>query len=463
MPDLVERLREYKTFQAIPQEEVAWLVAHGTVRQYAEGVILAKGMRVDAMFIILDGHVGVFADRATGRRKISDWRPGDVSGLLPYSRLVISQVESLALEPTTVLEIHRNDLPDMIVRCQQLTAMLVHGMVDRSRDYTSFGLHDEKMVSLGKLSAGLAHELNNPVSAIARNAALLESRLDDVERAVGTLDASVLTAAQRASIAAARAACAAACPVLSPIEQADREDAIANWLAAHGVGAALVGPLADTAITLDALEPLGASLRGPQLEAVLRWVAAGHALRELAVDIREAALRIAGLVDAVKGFTQMDQAGTAEAVDVAEGLANTVAMFGAKAHAKSAVIAVDVPADMPRVLAFAGELNQIWANLLDNALDAVTDSGRIDLIARREPRRVVVQVIDNGSGIPPEIRPHIFDPFFTTKPVGQGTGLGLDIVGRLVGHNAAEIDVDSRPGRTAFTVSLPIAEASGAR
>jgi signal transduction histidine kinase len=301
------------------------------------------------------------------------------------------------------------------------------------------------------------------VSAIARNAALLESRLDDVERAVGTLDASVLTAAQRARIAAARAACSAACPVLSPIEQADREDAIANWLAAHGVGVALVGPLADTALTLDALEPLGASLRGPQLEAVLRWAAAGHALRELAVDIREAALRIAGLVDAVKGFTQMDQAGAAEAVDVAEGLANTVAMFGAKAHAKSAVIAVDVPADIPRVHAFAGELNQIWANLLDNALDAVTDSGRIDIIARREPRRVVVQVIDNGGGIPPEVRPHIFDPFFTTKPVGQGTGLGLDIVGRLVGHNAAEIDVDSRPGRTAFTVSLPIAEASAAR
>jgi signal transduction histidine kinase len=173
-------------------------------------------------------------------------------------------------------------------------------------------------------------------------------------------------------------------------------------------------------------------------------------------------MRISGLVVAIKGFTHMDQATVAEPVDLTQSLGNTVTVLKAKARAKSVAVAVNMEPGLPRVRGFAGELNQIWANLIDNALDAAPDSGRVEVSANRERQRVVVRVVDNGAGIPPEIREHLFEPFVTSKPVGKGTGLGLDIVRRLGMHNDAEIEFDSAPGRTEFRVSLPLAEVDGA-
>jgi signal transduction histidine kinase len=181
-------------------------------------------------------------------------------------------------------------------------------------------------------------------------------------------------------------------------------------------------------------------------------------VRSLASEIQDAATRISGLVMAIKGFTHMDQATLAGPVDVAESLGNTVTVLRSKARSKSAEVVVQVEPALPRVRGFAGELSQIWANLIDNALDAIPNGGRVEVTAVRERQRVTVRVIDNGAGIPDEVRAHLFEPFFTTKPVGKGTGLGLDIVRRLVSHNDGDIDVDSRPGRTEFRVSLPIAE-----
>jgi len=173
-------------------------------------------------------------------------------------------------------------------------------------------------------------------------------------------------------------------------------------------------------------------------------------------------MRISGLVTAIKGFTHMDQATVAGPVDLASSLGNTVTVLRSKARSKSAEVVVQVEPGLPRARGFAAELNQIWANLIDNALDAVPDGGRVEVTAARERQRVVVRIADSGAGIPAEVRAHLFEPFFTTKPVGKGTGLGLDIVRRLVNHNDAEIDVESRPGRTEFCVSLPIAEFEGA-
>jgi signal transduction histidine kinase len=182
----------------------------------------------------------------------------------------------------------------------------------------------------------------------------------------------------------------------------------------------------------------------------------------IASEIQEAATRISGLVLAIKGFTHMDQATVAEPVDLATSLANTVTVLNSKARSKSAAVTVSVDPNLPRVRGFAGELNQIWANLIDNALDAIPNSGRVDVTAQRDRHRIIVRVIDNGPGIPDEIRERVFEPFFTTKPVGKGTGLGLDIVQRLVTHNDAEIDVRSAPGRTEFRVSLPLADGDAA-
>jgi signal transduction histidine kinase len=187
-------------------------------------------------------------------------------------------------------------------------------------------------------------------------------------------------------------------------------------------------------------------------------MASACSVRSLASDIQDAAMRISGLVVAIKGFTHMDQAAVAAPVDLLQGLSNTVTVLRAKARAKSATVAVEAEPGLPQARGFAGELNQIWANLIDNSLDAVKESGRIEVLANREKKRVVVRIVDNGPGIPADVRARIFDPFFTTKPMGEGTGLGLDIVRRLVQHNDGEISVESQPGRTEFRISLPIAE-----
>jgi signal transduction histidine kinase len=349
----------------------------------------------------------------------------------------------------------------MTRECPQVTGILVHKMLDRARLFTSSSLHDEKLVSLGKLAAGLAHELNNPAAAIERSAALLDERLDDSDQATRALAAAKLTDAQLAAVDAVRKTCLAkAAPgVLSPIQQAEREDAIADWLAQHGVSAATAEPLAETAVTIDALNKIADVVSGPALDTVLRWTAAGCSVRGIASEIQEASMRISGLVVAIKGFTHMDQAPVADAVDLSLSLGNTVAVLKSKARSKSIAVAVNVDANLPKVRGFVGELNQIWANLIDNALDAEPQTGHVEVNAGCERDRVVVRVIDNGGGIPAEVRGRLFEPFVTTKPVGKGTGLGLDIVRRLVTHNDGDIEFHSVPGRTEFRVSLPRADA----
>ena len=459
--DLVDRLVEHKTVGGAPRAELEWLVSHGSLRSLETGEVLsAKGMPVAGLFVVLTGHVAIYIDRGAGRHKVMEWRAGDVAGMLPYSRLVTPPGDSVAQEPSEILSVPREDLEAMTRECHAITSMLVHTMLDRSRIFTSSSLHDEKMISLGKLSAGLAHELNNPAAAIERSASLLEQRLEETDQATRALATSGLSAAQLAAGDALQTSCVAARlqGVLSPIQQAEREDAIADWLSDHGVDAAIAEPLAETAVTIEALDRLAAAVNGPALAAILRWNAAGCSVRGIAAEIQDAATRIAGLVTAVRGFTHMDQGTFAEPVDLGAGLANTVAVLRAKARSRSAAVTVKLEPALPQVRGFVGELNQIWANLIDNALDAVPDGGRVDVTANVERQRVVVRVVDNGPGIPDAIRARVFEPFFTTKPVGKGTGLGLDIVRRLVNHNDAEIEVETVPGRTEFRVSFPLAD-----
>jgi signal transduction histidine kinase len=463
--DLADRLAEHRTIGGAPRDELAWLAAHGSLRRLQAGEVLtAKGAQVEGLFVFLSGHVAMFVDRGAGPHKIIEWRAGDVGGLLPHSRLVSPPGDSVAQETTEILAVHRDHLRAMARECHEITSILVHVMLDRARVFTFSDLHDEKMISLGKLSAGLAHELNNPASAIERSAALLEDRLEDSERALRALGASRLTEAQYAAVDAARDSCVATRVhrVLSPIELAEREEAMAAWLFDHGLPSATADALAETGVTFEALDHLAGVVDSHILDAVLRWSGASCSVRKLAEEIQDAATRISGLVIAIKGFTHMDQAKVAEPVNLIEGLSDTVAVLRSKARAKSAAVVLEVEPGLPRVRGFAGELNQIWANLIDNALDAVTDSGRVELLGNREHQRVVVRVIDNGTGIPAEIRERIFDPFFTTKPMGHGTGLGLDIVRRLVRHNDGEISVESQPGRTEFRVALPVADGEGA-
>ena len=376
---------------------------------------------------------------------------------MPYSRVGSPPNDVVAEEPTELLAVAKEMLPEMIRDCPVITATLVHAMVDRARQFTSSELRDEKLISLGKLAAGFAHEVNNPASAAVRNAKLLADGLSAAEGAARQLAAARLSDSQLASIDAVRAMCAVspAPGALSSVARADHEDATAGWLAGRGVTEEFAVTLADTSVTLAALDTLAANVGGPALDAALRWIGACCLVRALSAEIETAASRIYDLVDAVKRFSYMDHAPRPEPVDIRRGIADTFTMLGAKTRAKSVAVSVDLADDLPRAHAVGAELNQVWMHLIDNALDAVAVGGRVAVTGARELDSVVVQIVDDGPGIPRDIQGRIFDPFFTTKGVGKGTGLGLDIVRRLVQRHDGEIAVESTPGRTEFQVRLP--------
>jgi signal transduction histidine kinase len=458
--DLLDRLIDHRTLGSAPREELQWLIDHGEMRTFAAGSVIAARAagRPEGMYILLQGRCSITVDRGAGPKKLIEWNTGDVMGLLPYSRQGAPPGDAVADEACEGLTILEASLPAMIRACHCVTTILVHVMVDRARHFNSGDMQDEKMVSLGKLSAGLAHELNNPASAVARSAKQLMTRLDEADRAGRDLGASGVSKAQLVLLEAAGDKCLLApqSQIRSPIEQSDREEAIADWLDDHGAEQSIVDALAESGVSIEILDELAAELDPAILSLSLRWFAARCSLRILAMEIEQGANRISELVTAVKGFTYMDQARTPQPMDIGDGLRNTLTVLASKARSKSVAVNVHVPENLPRIVGFGGELNQVWANLIDNAVDAATDSGRVEIAASREGEKLVVRITDDGPGVPPEIRAQIFDPFFTTKPVGQGTGLGLDISRRLVKQSGGELTFESEPGRTTFTVALPI-------
>ncbi len=457
--EIINLLASHRTIGHAPRKELAWIAEHGTLRQLKKGeVVLRVTEVVDGLHIVLSGHISIHVDRGTGRRKVMEWHGGDVTGLLPYSRMTTPPGETCAEEPTEVVTITRQNLPELIRNCYEVTAALVHVMTDRARRFTSSDLRDEKMISLGKLASGLAHELNNPASAAMRDAKSLAGALTTAVDAARTLGAAGLDRMQLAELDAVRDICMDSTlkRESSGMALADREEALAAWLKAHGVNAGPAEELAKTPVTDEALDRLASTLPKTTLEAALRWIAGGCAARALVVDIETATTRIHGLVAAVKGFTHMDRAPVREPVDIPRGLADTVSILGGKAASKSVSIKLNLPPDLPEIQGINAEVNQVWMNLIDNAIDAAPERGHVMVTAAHAGDTVVVRVTDDGPGIPPEIRESIFEPFFTTKSVGKGTGLGLDIVRRVIEWHKGEIEVESKPGHTEFRVKFPL-------
>jgi len=453
--DLLERLAQHRTLGDVPAAELHWLVDHSEFKHTPRGdFAIRKGDRPETLWIILSGHLAIYVDRGFGPRRVMEWRGGDVTGFMPYSRLVASPGDVISLDPSDLLLINHADFPELVRDCPDATAKLVHVMLDRARTFTSSHLQDEKMVSLGRIAAGLAHELNNPASAARRSAQLLASLMDESETATRILAAAQLSEAQLDAIDRARRVCGAVVGELTPLARADREEALDDWLQSHGADPRLASVLMDTGATPASLDDLGAALQGSEFEAAVRWVSASCTIRTLAGEIDTASSRIYDLVSAIKRFSYMDQVQVPESMDVSQGLRDSVSLLQHKARDRSVTLGLSIQEALPRVRAIGGDLNQVWTNLVDNALDAAPPSGHVDVTATAEPNGVVVRIVDDGGGIPEDIRERIFDAFFTTKGVGKGTGLGLEITRRLVLRNNGDIEVDSEPGRTEFRVLL---------
>ena len=445
----------------MPRDQLAWLVETGHVETLEPGIVLTPSTGpVKGLFVVLEGHLLIRVDRGSGPRIVMEWHGGDVTGMLPYSRIKGPPGDVTAEERTTVLVVPAADLPRLIHECDELTAVLVHVMVDRARVFKSSELLDEKMASLGRLAAGLAHELNNPASAVERSAKTLVAELGVLEDATKKFCALNLSDEECLILTGSPADGGSARPTLSPIERADRLDEIDSWLSSHDLPGIDADPLLESGIRLAALDRLVSLVGREKAGIVLAHMASAQAVRQLATEIETAASRIHSLVAAVKGFTYVNQQSTLQPIAIGRGLSDTATVLRSKARAKSVAVDVVVPADLPAVDGYGGELNQVWANLLDNAIDA-TPGGHVRVDASTDADHVVVRVTDDGPGIPEGIRNRIFDPFFTTKDVGQGTGLGLDIARRIIQRHQGTIDLHTSSSGTEFCVTLPVSKGAG--
>jgi len=455
--NLIERLSSLSSLRDIPREELQWLVDHGRVSKNEAGtIVVPKGSSTDELYIILSGRIAIRVDRGAGPRLAAEWQTGEVVGLLPYSRMSSSPGNTYIEETVEALAIHEKLFPEMIHLCPSFTAYTVHSMLDRARNFSSSDWQDEKMLSLGKIAAGLAHELNNPASVTIRDAKLLLEDLEKIDHSWQTLIAARLTNKQLKVIMGMRTTCLvrSAEIMLSAIEKADHQDEISRWLTDRQLDTACAVSLTDLAVSITDLDNLSDVIPDDKLNVVLEWITLNCSTRRIAQEIGQASGQIHRLVDAMKKFAYMDSPTEKEMLEVEAGIRDTLVVLASKVKSKDAVIQIEIDADLPGVYANGSDLNQVWYSLLDNALDAVSHSGKIRVKASADRKRVTVCITDDGPGIAPDVLPKIFDPFFTTKPPGQGTGLGLDITRRLLRRNQADISVQSRPGFTAFSVSL---------
>ena len=459
---MMERLRAMPELQEVPNEELEWLATRGRLAVFEPGVMYAPGDEARDLIIIFSGHIAVRLDRGLGPRKVAEWTDGQITGRLPFSRMEKVETTILADVRTEAFALDQSHFPDLVHRCPHFTALTVHNMIDRTRGFRTSDLQDEKMMSLGRLAAGLAHELNNPASVMARGAKQLRAALADAERASRGLYRAGLSERQVEAIESASCTWPERPGSTTSL---DEDRAIARWLAARHLDTDESSNLSDAGLTVGQLQELADLVPEESLPAALDWLVADRAARSTASDIEKAAKRISDLVEAMKRFTNLDRVSGAEAVDVASGLRDTVRIMAPRGLQKDATLTLDVEPDVPTVHAVASELNQVWTNLIENAFDAVGHAGHVQVRLGKELDQVVVRVTDDGPGIKPEIMSRIFDPFFTTKPPGQGVGLGLEIARQLLRRYRGEISVRSEPGRTEFSTRLPAhspAEASGA-
>lgn len=462
--DKVEALRRVHVFADLPDDQLRWFAGNTEDRRYAAGdVLFQKGDAADAMVVYLEGEVHAYWDESD-HDIVYILRAGDpsteVSGMLPFSRMTQFQVTGRAVTDIRLLWFPVSFFPEMFQRMPLLVQRLVGIMSDRVRESTTLDQQQDKLMALGKLSAGLAHELNNPAAGATRAADDLIDTLKELRAADMRLCSHDLTTQQQASIDAFESSAidrTATAGQLNSLDQSDREDVVSEWLEAQGIEEPwkLSANLVEAGIDATALDRLLAEIPPSALGDVLARVSCQLAAAKLASEIKTSTGRISELVKAIKEYSYMDQASVQD-LDVHQGLENTLLILKYKLRKKDITITRDYAESLPLIKAYGSELNQVWTNLIVNAVDAMSSGGMLKVRTKREPADILVEIRDNGVGIPASARSRIFEPFFTTKPVGEGTGLGLDTVARIIRKHRGNVRFESKPGDTCFQVRLPI-------
>ena len=460
MADVSELLR-VPAFADLPEDQVAWFLGQAQEMRLKAGDVYARqGDPADAMFVLLEGEFQ-WRGELGGEAIVIPNKLGDITGMLPYSRMKQYTVSAPAVTDGRVLRCPAALFPDLSQKMPELVKRLVGVMSDRIREATRFEQQRDRLAALGKLSAGLAHELNNPASAAKRATSQLRTILKRIKDASHELGRRELTAAQKAEIEKLESSFTQRNePPPDALTVSDLEDQIDSLLRSHGQNDLwqLAAELAQRGVRADALESLFQNLDADTARAALVRIAASVEVANLLNEIESSTSRISDLVGAIKEYTFMDQA-PVQNVDIVKSLETTLTILN---HKLKRGVAVHREYQRVPLLvnSFGSELNQVWTNLIDNAIDAMGGKGELRVRTYRDDTCVVVEIADNGPGISPEIRSHIFEPFFTTKGVGEGTGLGLDTVQRIVKKHRGNIQVTSKPGDTRFQVWLPLADAA---
>jgi signal transduction histidine kinase len=447
-------LRGVLVFADLPDDQLDWFLDNSQeLCVTGGGVYIHKGDLADRMFVILEGQ---FEWRGDLGEVVLSVKAGDVTGLLPFSRMKRFNENFRALVDGRVLRFPASLFPELVQKMPELTRRLVGFMSDRVREITRVEQQRDRLASLGKLSAGLAHELNNPASAAKRASSQLGDVLTRITNASVELASCGLSPEQKSEIENLEISLRRT-DLVPPNVLTIKvlEDQINSLLRNHGQDDLwqLAAGLARRGIKPEAVESLFAKLDTDKVRTVLIKISASIEVSSLLHEIESSTTRISDLVGAIKEYTHMDQA-PVQNVDVVKSLETTLTILNHKLK-QGVTVQRDYQPVPLLVNSFGSELSQVWTNIIDNAIDAMHGTGELRVRTYRDYGGVVVEIGDNGPGIPADVQPHVFEPFFTTKGVGEGTGLGLDTVQRIVKKHRGNIRLSSKPGDTQFQVWLP--------
>jgi signal transduction histidine kinase len=455
----IEDLKIVSEFQQVPNDQLEWLISQGEPQELQKNELLFNaGEPVVTCYILLEGKMRICAVQSGKQKELRILDPGQVTGYLPYSRATVTPAFCEAIKDSRVFKCSKDKLIAGFGTHYQLIEAMVHMMLSRVREFTAIQQQNEKMFALGKLSAGLAHELNNPAAAISRAAALLQtqvSRLPYLFESVANLQIEP-GKIEKISKLIINKINSEQSP-LSMMQQANLEDELTDWLYENNLADTDPEGLAERGFTTSELDVFKECSTKAHLPVLLEWVSNYLVTHKMADDIRVSSDRISTLVNAVKNFTFMDKNSDRQLTEIHSGIRNTLTMLNYKIRKGNITVIENYDTTIPAIKIFPGEMNQVWTNLIDNAIDAMEPNGKgtLAITTSYDERFLKVCIKDDGTGIPDEIKQNIFAPFFTTKQMGKGSGLGLDVVSRIMLQHNGEIKVNSRPGQTEFEICLP--------